>query len=431
MMNADLLIHSAAQLCTIPSHDGGPQRGARLGDLGVIEDGAVACADGRIVAVGPTAEVCAHWQAKVELDASGRVVCPGFVDAHTHVVWAGERVDEFVRRIRGATYQEIAASGGGILATVRAVRAAPLEQLVAESRARLDRMLAHGTTTVEVKTGYGLSLEGELKMLEAIVVLQASHPMTLVPTFLGAHATPPEYDPDGYVELVIEKMLPAVRARISESANRRAPNTQYPITNPPFCDVFCDEGAFTLKQSRRVLEAARALGLGLKIHADEFKPLGGTALAVELGAVSADHLVCTPPEEIALLGQSDTVAVALPATPFGLGLREYTPAQAILDAGGILALATDCNPGTAWCESMPFVIALACRYLRLTPEQALVAATLNAAHAVGLGAEVGSLQVGRRADILVLDLPDVRHLGYRFGVNPVLHVIKGGRVAVQ
>jgi imidazolonepropionase len=422
-MNANLLIHSASQLCVVPPHDGGPQRGARLGDLGAIENGAVACADGRIVAVGPTAEVRARWRAAVEIDASGRVVCPGFVDAHTHAVWAGDRAGEFVQRVAGATYQQIAASGGGILATVRAVRAAPLLQLVAESRARLDRMLAHGSTTVEVKTGYGLSLEGELKMLEAIAFLQASHPLTLVPTFLGAHAVPPEYqdDPDGYVDLIIEKMLPAVKLanqQISESGN------------PYFCDVFCDEGAFTLQQSRRVLEAASGLGFGLKIHADEFKPLGGTALAVELGAVSADHLVCTPVEEIARLGRSDTVAVALPATPFGLGQREYTPAQAILDAGGILALATDCNPGTAWCESMPFVIALACRTLHLTPAQALVAATLNAAHAVGLGDEVGSLQVGRRADVLILGLPDVRHLGYRFGANPVQRVVKGGRIVL-
>jgi imidazolonepropionase len=427
-MNADLLIHSAAQLCTIPPHDGGPQRGARLGDLGLIEGGAVACAGGRIVAVGSTAEVRARWRAAVEIDAIGRVVCPGFVDAHTHVVWAGERAGEFVQRIAGATYQEIAASGGGILATVRATRAAPLLQLVAESRARLDRMLAHGSTTVEVKTGYGLSLEGELKMLEAIAVLQASHPLTLVPTFLGAHAVPPEYqdDPDGYVGLIIEKMLPAVKSQIGKSAN-----PQSPFSNLSFCDVFCDEGAFTLEQSRRVLEAASGLGFGLKIHADEFKPLGGVTLAVELDAVSADHLVCTPAEEIALLGQSDTVAVALPATPFGLGSREYTPAQAILGAGGILALATDCNPGTAWCESMPFVIALACRTMRLTPAQALVAATLNAAHAVGLGDEVGSLQVGRRADILILALPSVDHLGYRFGANPVQWVVKDGRVVVE
>ena len=387
--------------------------------LGLIEDGAVACVDGRIVAVGPTAEVRTAWQATVELDVSGKVVCPGFVDPHTHVVWAGERAAEFEQRVRGATYMEIMAAGGGIMSTVRATRAATLAQLVAETRPRLDRMLAHGSTTVEVKTGYGLTTASELKMLEAITALDADHPITLVPTFLGAHAIPAEYkdNPDGYVDLVVEEMLPAVKAQSPK------PKTQ-------FCDVFCEEGVFSLAQTRRILEAARALGFGLKVHADEFKPLGGTALAVKLGAVSADHLVCTPPEEIKRLGQSDTVAVPLPATPFGLAHHGHTPAQAILDAGGILALATDCNPGTAWCESVPFNIALACRYLRLTPAQALVAATLNAAHAVGLGNKVGSLTVGRAADILVLDLPDYRHLGYRFGTNPVETVVKGGRIVI-
>jgi len=427
-MKADLLIHSAAQLCVVPAHDGGPQRGHRLGDLGLIEDGAVACADGQIVAVGPTDQVRADWWAPLEIDGSGRVVCPGFVDPHTHLVWAGSRADEFVLRVGGATYQEIMAAGGGIMSTVRATRAAPLAQLVAESRLRLDRMLAHGTTTAEVKTGYGLTLTDELKMLEAIAVLEVTHPVSLVPTFLGAHAIPEEFagDPEGYVDLVVE-MLPLVACPGGSTEGPCLGRT----LQVRYCDVFCDEGAFTLEQSRRILEAARDLGMGLKIHADEFQTLGGTALAVELGAVSADHLVCTPPDEIERLGRSDTVAVSLPLTPFGLGHREYTPAQAILDAGGILALATDCNPGTAWCESMPFVIAVACRYLGLTPEQALVAATLNAAHAVGLGDKVGSLQVGRTADIVVLQLPDVRHLGYRFGTNPVERVIKAGQVVIE
>jgi len=428
MKKADLLIHSATQLCVVPPQNGGPQRGRALGDrsaersrqsLGLIENGAVACAGGRIVAVGPTTEVRATWQAAVELDCSGKVVCPGFVDPHTHVVWAGDRAAEFEQRVRGATYLEIMAAGGGIMSTVRATRAATLAQLVAETHPRLDRMLAHGSTTVEAKTGYGLTTADELKMLEAIAMLNTNHPITLVPTFLGAHAVPSEYkdNPDGYVDLVVEEMLPAVKAQSPK------PKTQ-------FCDVFCEEGAFSLAQTRRIFEAARALGFGLKVHADEFKPLGGTALAVELGAVSADHLVCTPPDEIELLGRSDTVAVSLPPTPFGLAHHDYTPAQAILDAGGILALATDCNPGTAWCESVPFVIALACRYLRLTPAQALVAATLNGAHAVGLGNKVGSLTVGRAADILVLDLPDYRHLGYRFGTNPVETVVKAGRIVV-
>jgi imidazolonepropionase len=315
---------------------------------------------------------------------------------------------------------EIMAAGGGIMSTVRATRAASLDQLIVETRPRLDRMLVHGSTTVEAKTGYGLTTADELKMLAAIAALDASHPITLVPTFLGAHAIPTEYkdDPDGYVALVVEEMLPAVKSQVSK------PQAQ-------FCDVFCEEGAFSLAQTRRILKAARALGFGLKVHADEFKPLGGTALAVELGAVSADHLVCTPAPEIELLGRSDTVAVALPPTPFGLAHHDYTPAQAILDTGGVLALATDCNPGTAWCESIPFVIALACRYLRLTPAQALVAATLNAAHAIGLGDNVGSLTVGRAADILVLDLPDYRHLGYRFGANPVETVVKGGQIVIK
>jgi imidazolonepropionase len=399
-----------------------------LGDLGIIEDGAVVCADERIVAIGPTDQIRADWWAPLEIDAFQRVVCPGFVDPHTHLVWAGDRVEEFEQRVQGATYLEIQALGGGIMSTVRATRAAPVDQLVAESWLRLDRMLAHGTTTMEVKTGYGLTPDDEFKMLETISVLDVTHSVTLVPTFLGAHAVPEAFahDPDGYVELVVEGMLPLVAPDgfREESFPKRSLSTR-------FCDVFCDEGAFTLEQSRRVLEKARELGLGLKIHADEFRPLGGTALAVELGAVSADHLVCTPPEEIEKLGRSDTVAVSLPATPFGLGQQEYTPAGAILEAGGILALATDCNPGTAWCESVPFVIALACRYLHLTPAQALVAATLNAAYAVGLGEQVGSLEVGRAADILILHLPDVRHLGYRFGTNPVERVIKAGRIVVE
>ncbi len=416
-MNADLLIHSAAQLCVIPGYAGGPQRGVRLGDLGLIADGAVAMQDGHVVAVGPTAEVRAQVSARTEIDASGRVVTPGFVDAHTHVVWAGDRAGEFEMRLAGATYMQIMAAGGGILSTVRATRAASLEQLVAETRPRLDRMLAHGTTTAEVKTGYGLTLQDELKQLEAIDRLNATHPIDLVPTFLAAHAVPTEFahQPEAYVDLIVEEMLPVVARRISGQA-------------PLFCDVFCDEGAFTRAQSRRILERARALGFGLKIHADEFVALGGTRLAVELGATSADHLVRTPPDDIALLGQSETVAVLLPGTPFGLGQTHYAPAQALLEAGAALALATDCNPGTSWCESMPFILALACRTMRLTPAQALAAATINAAYAVGLGERIGSLEPGRQADILIHDVPDYRHLAYRFGTNPVALVIKRGVV---
>jgi imidazolonepropionase len=413
-MNADLLVYNAAQVLTVAS-PGGPQRGAAMGDLGIVPDGAVAVRDGRVLAVGPTAALKERVQAAHALDADGRVVMPGFVDPHTHLVWAGERADEFEMRVAGASYLEIMAAGGGIMSTVRHTRAASLEDLVAQTRPRLARMLAHGTTTVEIKTGYGLNTTDELKQLTAIRRLQAETPATLVPTFLGAHAVPAEFKgrTDEYVDLVVEEMLPAV-------AQEDAP--------PLFCDVFCEEGAFSLEQSRRVLEASQALGFGLKIHVDEFKPLGGTRLAVELGATSADHLVCTPPEEIELLARSDTIAVALPGTPFGLGHHEYTPARALIDAGGAVALATDCNPGTCWCESMQLMIALACRTMGMTPAEAISAATINAAHAVGLGGEVGSLEPGKRADLILLDVPSYQHLGYRFGTNLVEKIVVGGRL---
>ncbi|MDH7485266.1 MAG: imidazolonepropionase [Anaerolineae bacterium] len=432
-MQAELIIAHAAQLLTVAGGHG-PKRGTAMADVGIIEDGALAVRRGRIVAVGPTNEVLADFAAARVVDARGKVVLPGFVDPHTHLVWAGDRAGEFEQRVAGATYMEIMASGGGIMSTVRATRAAPLDELVAQSRARLDRMLAHGTTTAEVKTGYGLELQAELKMLAAIALLDAQHPVDLVPTFLGAHAVPAEYAgrADEYVDLVVDVMLPAIAQGVKgygSGENDLTPNPS-PIT-PVFCDVFCDQGAFTLEQSRRVLEAARAYGMGLKIHADEFEPLGGTRLAVELGAISADHLVCTSPEEIELLAQSDTIGVALPGTPFGLGHHQYTPARAFIEAGGALALATDLNPGTCWCESMPFIIALACRYMHLTPAEAITAATRNAACAVGLGEETGSLEVGKRADVIILEVDDYRHLGYRFGTNPVQTVIKRGEIVKE
>jgi imidazolonepropionase len=386
-----------------------------MGDLGIIADGAVAIRNGRVVAVGPSARLRAQIGAAERLDAGGRVLMPGFVDPHTHLVWAGERAAEFEMRIAGASYMEIMAAGGGIMNTVGQTRAATVEELVAQTRARLERALAHGTTTVEIKTGYGLSTAGELKQLEALGRLQALTPARLVSTFLGAHAVPAEFAgrADEYVDLVVEEMLPAVAA----------------LDDPPrYCDVFCEEGAFSVAQSRRVLEAAQGLGMGVKIHVDEFKPLGGTRLAVELGATSADHLVCTPEDEIELLAQSETIAVALPGTPFGLGHHDYTPARALIEAGGAVALATDCNPGTCWCESMQFVLALACRYMGLTPAEAISAATINAAHAVGLGHEVGSLEPGKRADLILVDAPSYGHLGYRFGTNLVETVIVAGEM---
>lgn len=417
-MHIDLLLHSASQLLTIP---GGPQRGSALGALGLIEDGAVAMHGGKIIATGTTAALQGRFEPLKTIDATGKVVIPGFVDPHTHAVWAGDRANEFELRIAGATYMDLMRAGGGIMATVRRTRAASVQQLVDETRSRLQRMLEHGTTTVEVKTGYGLDTAAELRQWEAISRLQTEGLWDLIPTFLGAHAVPAEYAGrnDAYVDVVVNEMLPALHIQSST------------VRGPIFCDVFCDEGAFTLAQARRILEQAKELGFGLKIHADEFAGLGAAALGVALGAVSADHLVRTPAEDIITLGQSKTVAVSLPCTPFGLGQDEYTSAHAILTANGVLAVATDCNPGTAWCESMQFVVALACRYLHLTPAQALAAATINAAYAAGVGERVGSVEDGKQADVLVLDVPDYRHVGYRFGANVVQTVVKAGRIVVE
>ncbi len=413
-MQADLLVYNASQLLSVASPDG-PKRGAAMSDLGIIPSGAVAIRDGRVLAVGSSDRLLEQVQAVRRIDAGGRVVMPGFVDPHTHLVWAGDRADEFDRRVAGANYMAIMAAGGGIMSTVRHTRAASVDDLVAQTQRRLDSMLAHGTTTVEIKTGYGLDTQGELKQLAAIGRLRTEFPGRIVSTFLGAHAIPAEYGdrPDQYVDLVVEKMLPAVAA------------TKDP---PAYCDVFCEDGAFSLDQSRKVLKAAQSLGFALKIHVDEFKALGGTPLAVELGAISADHLVCTPKDELELLARSGTIAVALPGTPFGLGDRRYTQARALIQAAGALALATDCNPGTSWCESMQLMIALACRYMGMTPAEAISAATINAAHAVGLGREVGSLEPGKRADLLIVDVPSYAHLGYRYGTNLIRLVIAAGHV---
>jgi imidazolonepropionase len=413
-----MLIHSATQLLTLA---GPPQRGQSLGDLGLISDGAVLVSNGKIVALGASDELLQTYPDEDRLDASGKVVMPGFVDPHTHAIWAGDRSAEFELRLQGKSYLDILQAGGGILATMRATRAASIEELVAQTRPRLETMFRHGSTTIEVKTGYGLETESELQMLEALLTLEQEVPAELVITFLGAHAIPPEYagDSDGYTDLICQEMLPVVHGWWKSNATVR------PL---PFVDVFCETGAFSLEQSRRILAKARELGFPLKIHADEFDNLGGAALAAELGAVSADHLVATSAGDIQRLADSETVAVGLPCTPFGLSEQDYTPAKAILEAGAILALATDINPGTAWCENMQFALALACRYMRLTPAQAIAAATINAAAAVGRADLVGSLEPGKQADLLILDIPDYRHLGYRFGANLVDMVIKKGEI---
>lgn len=413
-----MLIHSASQLLTLA---GGPQRGRALGNLGIIEDGAVLIRDEKIFAVGTTNELKNAYPDEPTLDAGRGVLMPGFVDPHTHLIWAGDRANEFEMKMGGMAYLDILAGGGGILSTVKATRTASMETLIAQTRPRLLRMFSHGTTTAEAKTGYGLQTSTELRLLKALLALDDESPLDLVMTFLGAHAIAPEFkgDPQGYTDEVTNVTLPVLKEWWETHAPR------LPL---PFVDVFCETKAFTLDQSRQILTRASALGFPLKIHADEFDNLGGAALAAELGAASADHLVVTSDSDIAALGRSDTVAVSLPCTPFGLAECRYTPAKKLLAADALLALATDCNPGTTWNESMQFAIALACRYMGLTPAQAIAASTINSAHAIRRADRVGSLETGKQADMLILSVPDYRQIGYRYGTNLVKQVIKRGQV---
>jgi len=408
-----LVVKNAAQLIGTLRPCNSPLSGSALRRLPIIVDGALVIRDGRITWIGPTAHLPLLPPDAEIIDAAGQVVLPGFVDSHTHLIFAGSREDEFEDHLRGRTYQEIAVNGGGINATVRRVRAASKEELKALARPRLQRLLQHGVTTVEVKSGYGLSLADEIKCLEAIAELNAEGPLELVPTFLGAHAVPPEYqgDREGYLRLLLDDMLPEVaRCRLAE-----------------FCDVFCETGVFSLEETRRILARARDLGLRLKLHADELTPLGGAELAARLGATSADHLLCVTDAGIDALAAAGTVATLLPGTAFFLGLS-YAPARRLIEGGVPVALASDCNPGTCPTENLPLIGAMACTQMKMLPAEALNALTLNAAAALGRSEHIGTLEPGKQADIVICDVPDYRHLFYHFGINHVSRVIKRGRV---
>ena len=423
-IQADLLLVNAAQVVTCASDD--VKRGADLQEVEIVEKGAVAVHEGKIVAVGETADLKQSITAEETVDVQGCAICPGFVDPHTHTVFGGDRVHEFEMRIRGASYMEIMAAGGGIVSTMRHTREASEAELVASARQRLDEMLSLGTTTVEIKSGYGLDTATELKMLRVIEQLDLDHPCTLVPTFLGAHTLPPEYKDDagGYVNLVVEEMVPAVAEWYAQShfVEQRT---------PLFVDVFCEDHAFDVAQSRQILAAGQAAGMGAKIHVDQFNALGGTQMAVELGAISADHLDVTAAAGIEALANSEVVAVPLPAANFNLGHTDFARAREMVDAGSALALATDLNPGSAPCYSMPLVMALANRYLRLLPGESLNAATINAAFSIGMADKIGSIEVGKAADLVVLKTADYRHSTYFLGHNPVAMVMKNGRFVAQ
>ena len=413
---ADLIVLNASELVTMDA-PGSPKRGAEMGHIGAMADGALAIRGGKVLAVGTTSEIISGFSQKKgrPLDASGKTVIPGFVDAHAHLVFSGTRENEMVMKLEGKSYMDILEAGGGIQRTVRATRAASEKELLAGTLKTMDRMLLHGTTTVEGKSGYGLDRDTELRSLIVMEVAARRHPVEIVRTFLGAHAVPPEYEGDsnGYMDMLISNVLPEV-ARLKLAS---------------FCDVFCEEGIFSVDQSRRLLLAARKMGMRPKLHADEIVCTGGAELAAEVGAISADHLLKASTEGLEKMAKAGVVAVLLPGTPFSLMQRDHADARAMISMGLPVALATDFNPN-CMTESMPFIIALAGYNMRMTPSEALAAATINAACAIGKENEVGSLQPGKNADITILDAPNHLHIPYHFGVNLVETVIKRGKTVV-
>ena len=416
-MKGELLITHAAQLVT-PAGPARPRVGAEMRELGIIKDGALLARDGVIVAVGATSEVAP--QAAVDalhIDASNSVVMPGFVDAHTHPVFAGTREDEYEMRAAGMTYQQIAASGGGIRSTVRRTRAASEEELFELGKIRVRWLLEHGTTTVEAKSGYGLTVDDELKILRVIRRLNDETALELIPTFLGAHEIPDEYRTrrEDYIRLVLDEMLPRVAA---EGLAR-------------YCDVFCESHVFTVNESRRVLTRAKELGLGIRLHAEQLSLSGGASLAAELGAASADHLEWVDQAGIEALRQAGVIGILLPGAVFNLGLTHYAPARAMIDAELPIALATDFNPGSSPTPSMQMILSIACAQMRMTPAEVISAATINGACSLGCEARVGSLEAGKQADIVIYDCFDYRQIPYFFGVNHAVVVIKSGNVVVD
>lgn len=416
-LTAPILIAGASQILTLRAR--APRRGSALGDVGAIENGALLVSDGAIVAIGPRQKVEAHPLARnaQPLDAAGRVVIPGFVDSHTHLVHAASRAEEYELRITGASYEEIARRGGGILNSVSKLRAATSDPLKRRALATLEQFAAYGTTTIEAKSGYGLDAVSELKILRLQKDLSAAQPMDIVSTFLGAHIIPAEFrgraaSAKEYISLLVDQLIPQVAAeKLAE-----------------FCDVFCERDAFNVPQAKQILEAGKRHGLKPRIHAEQLTHTGATQLAVKLGAASCDHLEKINRADIRGLAKSNTVATLLPGCDFHLGLKQYAPARALIDAGAIVALATDYNPGTSPTVSMSMILSLACTQLRMTPAEAIVAATINPAYSLGRHKHIGSLEVGKLADISIFDVDDYREIPYYFGMNTCHTTIKRGKI---
>jgi imidazolonepropionase len=412
-----LLISGASQLLTM--RGSGPRRGDSLSNLGLIKGGALLVRDGLIAAVGTRGEVEKLPEARgaEKLDLGGRVALPGFVDSHTHLIHAASRAEEYELKIAGASYEEIARKGGGILNSVKKLRAAISEALKKRALGALKQFAAYGTTTIEAKSGYGLDVANELKILRLHKELAGEQLVEIVSTFLGAHVVPGEYrgkagGAERYIKLIEQNMLPEIgESRLAE-----------------FCDVFCDRGAFTVEQSKRVLQAGRQWGLAPRVHAEQLSRTGAARLAILMRAASCDHLEHVNKSDIQALGKSETVATLLPGCDFHLGLEHYAPARALIDAGAIVSLATDYNPGTSPTLSMPMILSLACTQLRMTPAEAITAATINGAYALRRGESIGSLEVGKQADFAVFEVADYREIPYYFGVNHCWMTVKRGRV---
>jgi imidazolonepropionase len=415
---SSLLLTNCSQMLTLRGP--APRRGRALGDLGMIPDGALLVRDGRVAAVGPRGRIerLPESRRARKIDLRGRVVLAGFVDSHTHLIHPCSRAAEYEQRISGATYEEIARAGGGILNSVRKLRSAPAAELKSRALAHLVQFAAHGTTTVEAKSGYGLDWPSERKILVLLRELAREQPLDIVPTLLGAHVVPAEFrnragkTADAYVDLICQEWLPCVAAEnLAE-----------------FCDAFCDRGAFTVAQSRKIFTAARACGLGLRLHAEQLARTGAAHLAIEMQAASADHLEKLSAGDIRALSKSDVTCTMLPGCCFHLGLAHYGPARRLIDAGAIVGLATDFNPGTSPTLSMPMILSLACTQMRMTPAEAIAAATINAAFSLRRHDRIGSLEVGKFADAAVFDVADYREIPYYFGVNHCVMTMKRGRV---
>ena len=411
----DLIVRNCRQLLTLQNPSRGPRKGKDLADIGLVEDGFVAASDGTIVAAGTSDSVMVAVrpvEGCFEIDAGGAVVMPGFVDCHTHTVFAAYRLDEYEKRVRGVPYAEIAKAGGGIAKSVADLRKMGETDLFDIGLQRLRGCIEHGSTTIEIKSGYGLDLENELKQLKVIRDLGEVCPAVIVPTFLGAHAVPPEYRDrrEEYIQLLIREMIPVVaREGLAE-----------------FIDIFSEAGVFSIEEAERILRAGNKAGLKPRVHADELYDTSSAEMAVRIGAVSADHLNKISPRGMSLMAGSSVIGVLLPGTSFGLPSLEFAPARAMVEHGMAVAIATDFNPGSSPSESMPMMIAIACSHMRLSPAEAIAAATYNPAFVVGHEHEVGSLEPGKRADFLILDCDDYREIPYRFGINPVGRVfIKG------